>query len=479
MRHLIAASVLILGAVACQKDQPDVHLDVDVGEVADQLIEHAGGVDEIKYRAIAEDWLDSARRDSDSWTFETPMDRIGAEFVRLALHMGQIDINYVDAYHGPEAWRSSIEAIEPDADKLASEITDLQTQIAAYDPSDPAETNRKAQLEKLLRAMAVRLRVVTGEAVSFDTEVSEIYDVTPLVYDLSEYDAVLAEIDALLPGEGDLPSRVDAFRNSLAIPEDKLQAVFDRAIAECRTRTQAHFDLPEGERFRMEFVTDKSWSGYNYYQGGYESLIQINTDFPIIIDRAVDLGCHEGYPGHHVWNLFIERELVGERGWIEYTVNPLFGPFGPIAEGSANFGIELAFPDDEKITFEREILFPMAGLDPALASKLEALNALTGQLSHATNEIARQYLDGELTREQAIPLIQRYYLASTEKSAQRVGFIDTYRGYVINYNMGLDLAREWVDRAGEDEAARWQAFEEMLTGPVTASDIVAARDEIQ
>ena len=116
----------------------------------------------------------------------------------------------------------------------------------------------------------------------------------------------------------------------------------------------------------------------------------------------------------------------------------------------------------------------MAGLDPALAQKLDDLNALTGQLSHATNEIARQYIDGKLTAEEAVPLIQKYYLASTEKSQQRLRFIDKYRAYVINYNIGRDRAGSWVEAAGQDEAARWAAFEEMLTRPMTPSDIIKA-----
>ena len=165
---------------------------------------------------------------------------------------------------------------------------------------------------------------------------------------------------------------------------------------------------------------------------------------------------------------------MGERGWIEYAVNPLFGPFGPVADGSANYGIRLAFPGDEKINFERNVLFPMAGLDPAKAGKLEALNALTSKLSHATNEIARRYLDGELTAEEAVPLIQKYYLASTERSAQRVRFIDKYRAYVINYNIGLERAASWVEAAGETPEARWAAFEEMLTRPMTPGDILQA-----
>ena len=221
----------------------------------------------------------------------------------------------------------------------------------------------------------------------------------------------------------------------------------------------------------MEFVNNKSWSGYNYYQGNYESLIQINTDFPITIDRAVDLGCHEGYPGHHVWNLFIERELVGKRGWIEYSVNPLFGPFGPLAEGSGNFGIQLAFPGDEKMAFETEVLFPMAGLDITEAAKFNRVLELESKLSHATNDIARRYLDGELSKEEAVPLIQKYYLQSYEKSEQRLRFMEKYRGYVINYNIGQDIVRDYVTSAGNTPDAQWTAFRDMLTIPLTPGDM--------
>jgi len=168
----------------------------------------------------------------------------------------------------------------------------------------------------------------------------------------------------------------------------------------------------------MEFVNNKSWSGYNYYQGNYESLIQINTDFPITIDRAVDLGCHEGYPGHHVWNLFIERELVGE--------------------------------GDEKAKYETEVLYPMAGLDMAESETFNKVLELESKLSHATNDIARRYLDGELSKEEAVPLIQKYYLQSYEKSEQRLRFMEKYRGYVINYNIGQDIVRDYIAKAGSD-----------------------------
>ena len=118
------------------------------------------------------------------------------------------------------------------------------------------------------------------------------FGVRPELEPLSSFDPVLARIEALVPGPGPLSERVDAFQERFTIPTDRLKPVFDAAIAECKRRTTEHIALPAGETFTMEFVTDKSWSGYNYYKGDLTSLIQINTDLPIRISRAVDLGCH-------------------------------------------------------------------------------------------------------------------------------------------------------------------------------------------
>ena len=154
------------------------------------------------------------------------------------------------------------------------------------------------------------------------------------------------------------------------IPPAKLETVFRAAIAECRARTVAHIALPDSEQFRLQFVTNQVWSGYNWYQGKFQSLIQVNTDLPIFIDRAVDLACHEGYPGHHVYNLLLEQHMVQERGWREFSVYPLFSPQSLIAEGTANFGIDVAFPGEERVRFESEKLFPLAGLDPRRGSEV-------------------------------------------------------------------------------------------------------------
>ena len=143
-------------------------------------------------------------------------------------------------------------------------------------------------------------------------------------------------------------------------------------------------------------------------------MIQVNVELPISIDRAVDLACHEGYPGHHVYNALLEQTLVRERGWIEFTVYPLFSPQSLIAEGTANAGIDIAFPGDEQTRFERDVLYPLAGLDPDTAEKYAAVQVEIEKLSYAGNEAARRYLNGEIDRAAAVAWLETW-AADTER----------------------------------------------------------------
>ena len=187
--------------------------------------------------------------------------------------------------------------------------------------------------------------MLKGEQLSFDEESKALYDAVAPTHPESHFQQILDTLEKRFPGSGPLVERYDAWRRAFVIPREKLDAVFQAAIQACRDRTVQHVTLPADEQFTVEYVTNKSWSGYNWYQGDFRSLIQVNTDLPIYIDRAIDLACHEGYPGHHVYNALLEKHLVTDRGWMEFTVYPLFSPQSLIAEGTANFGIEVAFPD--------------------------------------------------------------------------------------------------------------------------------------
>lgn len=398
------------------------------------------------------------------------LSQIAERYVRLVLQVGQHDANFVDAYYGPDALRPPQDRKAPINELLAAAAA-LQQDAASFtlpDDADDLTKLRKQYLAQQLTAVHARLRMLNGEPFPFDVESKLLYDTQAPVNSEASFQSTLDELATTLPGDGPLIARYEAFRQRFVIPPDRLDRVFTRAIAECRARTLAHLTLPEGESFTVEYVKDKSWSAYNWYKGGYRSVIQVNTDLPITIDRAIDLACHEGYPGHHVYNALLEKNLVRDRRWIEFSIYPLFSPQSLIAEGTANFGIPVAFPGASRVAYEKTALFPEAGLDPAQAEAYYAVQALIDRLSYAGNEAARRYLNGEITRAQAVDWLMRFAMMPKERAEQRTRFFDQYRSYVINYNYGKDLVRDWVERNGGTEDKpdeRWRVFGQLLSSP--------------
>lgn len=403
-----------------------------------------------------------------------PMRGVAERYVRLVLAVGQHDADYVDAFYGPAEWRTAAEAAKLPLAAIDQQAAALEQDLAAVTAGPPVAKDaelwalRRQYLSRQMAALRARVAMLQGQKLTFDEESRALYDAVAPTQTEAEFDAVLKQLEGRLPGEGALIERYDRFKQAFVISTGRVDRVFREAIRACRDRTMARLELPVEERFTVEYVTGKSWSGYNWYQGGYKSLIQVNTDLPIYVDRAIDLACHEGYPGHHVYNVLLEKHLVRDRGWMEYTVYPLFSPQSLIAEGTANYGIEVAFPPADRITFEREVLFPLAGLDVTRVQEYYDVLALVDRLSYAGNEAARRYLDGALDRAGAIAWLEKYALYTAPRAEQRVKFIDQYRSYVINYNLGKDLIRAYVTRkAGRQASAarQWAEFAALLSSP--------------
>ncbi len=418
---------------------------------------------------------------------EPHVNELARRYVAVVLAIGQHDPDYVDAYYGPDDLRPTAgKRPLADIDRDAAGIeAALQADAAdgagpgldSVQPADELTHLRHHYLLRQLAAARARIAMLSGRRLSFDEESKVLYDAVAPVKTAADFDTVLQELDRRLPGAGPLIDRYNAFRDRFIIPKERLDATFRAAIDGCRTRTLAHVTLPPSESFTVEYVTGKTWSGYNWYQGNYRSLIQVNTDLPIFVDRAVDLACHEGYPGHHVYNVLLEKHLVRDRGWIEYSVYPLFSPQSLIAEGTANYGIEVAFLREERMEFERRVIFPAAGLDPSQVEAYYAVQAMVDRLSYAGNEAARQYLDGQIDAAAATQRLMAWGLYSKPRAEQRLRFIDQYRSYVINYNLGKDLVAAYVEAvAGTlDPARRWQAFTGLLSSPRLPSNLIQGR----
>ena len=402
---------------------------------------------------------------------------IAEEYVRLVLQVGQYDSAVVDAYFGPEEWKPNEqkEAIFPE-ETLVNSANYLLSKCKTLLESKKSNFNirRVEMLQKQLIALRTKVQIIGGKTYSFDEEAELLYDAEPPFYPLIYFDKLLDEMDQLLNGDEVLSSRYTKFMEQFIIPKNMLDSVFSVATGESRAITKQYLDLPTQENFVLEYVNDKVWSGYNYYQGDSQSLIQINTDFPIHIDRAIDLASHEGYPGHHIYMVLLDQNLVNTKGWMEYSVYPLFSPLSFISEGNANYGIDMVFPGEKRLSFERDVLFPIVRISKKKAQKFHTVQELKAKLKYAENEIARRYLNGVIGKEEAILMIETYLLFSPKKAIQRLNFIETNRNYVINYNLGRDQVANHMKLSGADPELpekRWEIFRELLSNPYSSSTL--------
>ena len=392
------------------------------------------------------------------------LDAHAETYVKLALALGEHDADWVDAYYGPPEWREAVKAEKKSIADIHAQASTLRAAIQRVPlPSDRMLALRRNYLIEQLGAVITKAEMLEGKKFPFDEEARRLYGVVPPRHDDAFFLNAIASLEQELPGQGPLAERMQAYRKRFDVPDDKVDAVMRKALEECRARTLQHVQLPAEEKFTLEYVKGQPWSAYNWYKGNYTSLIQVNTDLPLNVSRALDLACHEGYPGHHTYNVLLEKNLVRDRGWVEYTVYPLNSPQSLIAEGTGNFGLEMAFPGDERMKFDRDVLFPLAGLDPAEAARFHRVNKLSAALGYASNEAARRWLNGEATREEAKAWLVKHGLTTPERAEQQMNFIERYRSYVINYNVGLALVREHVKN--------WDMFRELISTPMLPSSL--------
>ena len=197
------------------------------------------------------------------------------------------------------------------------------------------------------------------------------------------------------------------------------------------------------------------------------------------LDDVLNLAGHEIYPGHHVHLGLLDRRLVQEKGWVEFTVLPLHSPLALVCEGLAVYGSKelIGSAGDE---FERTVLYPLAGLDPAQAREYGRVMALKDELDIAKIKAARRYLDGRMDRTQTRRWLCDYCLVTPGAAENLIQFIEQYRTYIVNYTLGRRLVANYIEsRCGNDQSPerRWRLFRELLSMPVTPSQLAREGDQ--
>jgi hypothetical protein len=399
------------------------------------------------------------------------LDDFARQYVRLAVALGERDPDALDYYAGPEEQVSDIRRNPPKLPGIQQSATDLAGRLAALPGLQGDDRERRQFLLGQLRAIAARADFLSRLKVSqvrpsFDREVETFFGVRLAPLANGQLDAVRRELAKLLGGTGRLVDRYASFEKRFLIPKERVPQVMARSLQLCREQTLAHVQLPPGESVSVEYVRDKPWSAYSYYKGHYHSVIDINADFGLTVDRALQLACHEGYPGHHAFNSLTEQNLALAKRQAEWLVQPTFSPQSFLSEASATVAGELAFPEAERIHIEEDVLFPLAGLKSADVRNYLKIERMVDALHPAELAIAREYLDDRLDFARAATALEDEALMGHTEAALR--YLNEYRSYVVTYTEGRDRVSRWIDaRAArsEDPRDRWRPFAELMTAP--------------
>src|SRR5690606_7794027 len=132
---------------------------------------------------------------------EELMDTIAEEYVALVLALGLHDPGYVDAFYGPDAWKSAVDADPPSLADIAARSSALQRQLdEGTRPQGGMPALRHGYRQRQLVALSARVGMLQGNELRFDQESKALYDAVAPTLPESHFQAIVAQLDEALPG---------------------------------------------------------------------------------------------------------------------------------------------------------------------------------------------------------------------------------------------------------------------------------------
>jgi hypothetical protein len=394
------------------------------------------------------------------------------EYLLLGLRFDRIEEGYVDSFTGDPALRRAV-ADEPPPDpadlaRQADRLLDALPQV----PTDHEFTAVRADyVGAHLRALACAGRKFAGEAVGFVDEVRDYFDVTISKGDQENYRDAHRKLDEALGGTGALAERVQAHRSSEEIPPERLGEAIDAFSSALRDRVRSEFPLPDTETIVYEIVTDKPWSGFNYYEGNYKSTVAVNADLKQQMSNLPRLVAHESYPGHHTEHCRKEAGLVERGGQIEQTIFLVNTPQCLMAEGLADLALHAAIGPSwgawaAEIYADLGLRFD--------GERAEAVSAATTALADVRQDAALMLHDEHRDVDDVVAFLQRWLLVDESRARQMLRFLSSplWRAYTSTYVEGYRLLRGWLD-ARPAGVSLTERFGRLLDEPLIPSALRA------
>ncbi|HNM92548.1 MAG TPA: DUF885 domain-containing protein [Mycobacterium sp.] len=371
------------------------------------------------------------------------------DYLMLGLRFDRIEEGYVDAFTGdPELRRLMADEPAPEPAQLVRQAERLLAELPQVPRSSAGPggftEQRAAFIGAHLRALACAARKFAGEPVGFVQEVRDYFDVEIVRGDPDRYRAAHARLDEVLGGSGPLAERMEAHRSAEEIPPQRLEECIHAFSSALRDRVRASYPLPDNETVVYEVVTDKPWSGFNYYEGDYRSRVAVNADLKQQMSNLPRLVAHESYPGHHTEHCRKEAGLVGGLGQDEQTIFLVNTPQCLMAEGLADLALYAAVgPGWGRWAAE---IYADLGLRFD-GERAEALSEASAALADVRQDAALMLHDEHRDADEVVAFLQRWLLVNDTRARQALRFLSSplWRAYTSTYVEGYRLLRGWLD----------------------------------
>ena len=399
------------------------------------------------------------------------LDRIAHDYAVLSAQADRLESEGKDDGH-------KLDAIEREAKahplKLPQIESGLDALVRRTDQLKPSSNPLRAMRQRYIRAHLISYRLqlepqrMAGLPAAKQVELA--YGFVPVFPDLASVDPAIDALDKALPGEGSLSERIDAMKQRALVPKDKIEAVVRASVAECFRRSSAHLNMPK-DQLEIRFPDDKLIPAQSNYEGDGKGWMAVSTDYPADVDRLLTTACHEAYPGHHTHYATLDERVWDKYGWPEGKVGLQYEPLFAVSDAISEYGEGLTFPLDERMRYEREVLFPLAGLSMKDEAGWRALIKARSSVLGATSTVIRDYLDKKIDAASAQKLLMRYRLMNQRSAEQLVRMVDALGIIIIASDQGW-LA---IDRAfaGKSVDEQWRLLQRMEQEPMLLGDVRA------
>ncbi|GAB3239561.1 DUF885 domain-containing protein [Mycolicibacterium hippocampi] len=387
------------------------------------------------------------------------------EYLTLGLRFDRVEEGYVDAFTGDPALKRAVDAEpQPDPADLARQAERLLAELPAG-----LDDARAAFVGAHLRALACAGRKFAGEHVGFVDEVEAYFDVRITKGDPERYRQAHAKLDDALGGAGTLTERMQTYRATEEIPPARLEECIHAFSSALRDRVRATFPLPARETINYEVVTDKPWSGFNYYLGDYRSTVAVNADLKQQMSNLPRLVAHESYPGHHTEHCRKEAGLVEGKGQAEQTIFLVNTPQCLMAEGLADLALYAAVGPTWG-TWASEIYADLGLRFDGERSEL--ISEATAALADVRQDAALMLHDEHRDVDDVVAFLKQWLLVDDVRARQMLRFLSSplWRAYTSTYVEGYRLLRGWLD-ARPDGVSLTERFGTLLDEPLIPSSL--------